>query len=51
MGKIIDSIVNAYNLKTDGNNNKGFAGSYFDCYRQYQGFVRSDPRGHPHSLE
>lgn len=48
MEKIDDSIVNGYNLKTDKDNNIGFSESYIDCYRQYLGFIRSDPWGHSH---
>lgn len=47
MGKIVDSIINGYNLKTDRDNYLRFSESYIDCYRQYMGFNRSCPWGPP----
>lgn len=41
--KIVDSIVNAYNLKTARDNAMGSSESYIYCYRQDKGHIGFDP--------
>jgi hypothetical protein len=48
MGKILNSIVIGYNLKTVKDIHMKSSESYTECYRQYINDVRYGPWGHPH---
>ena len=51
MGKIVQDIVNGYNLKTGTDIDMGSSVAYIEWYGQYIWSIRSGPGGHPHPQE